>query len=152
MTAHHHHHHRPEDQSGEPAAQFQAQPAGPSAERRSLALWLSVGGIMAVIVAMWALLLPSQLGGLSLTGKDAIDRWHVLSPDRGQTPSFQQTLDRLHQQLERLSAGTEASLAKPAAPPVAKPAIDVRLLRQKLEAVSNPAPTPATNTSHESPK
>jgi hypothetical protein len=71
--------------------------------RRVIALWLAVGGSMAVIVAVWALVLPWQLG--SVVGSARLDssRWSVVRPVQAET-GFMETLKKMGDDLERLTA------------------------------------------------
>lgn len=46
--------------------------------KKKVAIWVAVGGIMALVVAMWVILLPTQLKDANLFGN--ADRWQVYRP------------------------------------------------------------------------
>jgi len=141
MSRAHHHHNAapPVEVNEEPAAE--PRPTPPAGDRGHLTLWLAVGGIMLVVLVLWLLLLPVQLGRIGLTSSGYLDRWHVLQPNAGKAGSLSDSLDRLHRKLEELTGKMESQSA-------AQPSLDLPLLRQKLDAAS----TQQANPTNESPK
>lgn len=108
--------------------------------RRHIALWVAVGGTMAVIVALWVLILPMQLSDTRFLGLRDAARWNAANGDDGSTePTFQEVLLQQRRQLESYerSAGISAETS-----------VDkIEELRAKIEAASkrNEA-APATTT------
>jgi len=114
----------------------------PEKDRKLTALWLAVGGSVAVIVALWFMLLPMQIGELRLPSAKDLDRWHTLKPAADTVKSFDENLRLIRERLGQLTNSTQA----PA--PANKPAtvVDIEQLRQKLEAASQRIESQATNT------
>src|SRR5512142_2167974 len=57
--------------------------------KRHIALWVAVGGTMAVIVALWVLILPMQLQDMRFAGVRDAARWNAArsadAPESGTT-------------------------------------------------------------------
>ncbi len=130
------HREKPEVQAVEEAVEetvepVQAQPAVPAGHaKKQLALWLAVGGTMAVIVTMWVLLLPMQLSDIRLPSARDLSRWSVVKSAKEQSRTFDENLRAIRQKLNELTQ-TSQQQAQPA--PVN---IDIQQLREKLEAAS----------------
>jgi hypothetical protein len=72
-------------------------------DRKLIALWLAVGGTMAVIVALWILILPSQLaqdGRINLN----VSQWYAARQNdvRPQQKSFSQVMAEQEAQLNAM--------------------------------------------------
>ncbi|MDD5251442.1 MAG: hypothetical protein PHT12_02295 [Patescibacteria group bacterium] len=99
---------------------------------RHFSLWLVVGGIMALVVAVWALFLPYQMKRERLRSAMGVDRWQT-SPAPGNEPSnfgeqMRAIQAKLEAQSEAVSANRNAAPAETPAPPTTDEA-----LRQNLE-------------------
>lgn len=107
--------------------------AAPSDDRtrKHLALWLAVGGTAAVIVVMWFLLLPMQLGEVRLPNAKDLSRWSVVQTAKEQTRSFEDNLQAIRQRLTELTQKSQAASVQPQ-----QVNIDIEQLRQKLEAAA----------------
>ena len=75
-------------------------------QKKRLALWASVGGTMAVIVALWAFVLPQQLGKLaSHSGDGSLTRWMSVRQSAVDPGEQSQTFsEMLQKQRDRLNA------------------------------------------------
>jgi len=105
-------------------------------DRKKRILWLAVGGMTAIIVLFWILLLPLQIRELKFgTMSDLTDRWRVFRDENQPPASFRETLNKLHDRLVESSAKDQAA-AVLTAPTTAAPSIDIIQLREKLEQVS----------------
>jgi len=128
MTDSHHH--------NEPEAEFKSPTVRPASifggDRRHLALWLAVGGTTAVIVVMWFLLLPMQLGDVRLPNAKDLSRWSVKTEVAPEVRSFDENLRLIR---ERLTELTQQSATAPVSEPQTVN-IDIEELRFKLEAAS----------------
>lgn len=109
--------------------------------RKHIALWVAVGGTMAVIVALWVLILPMQLRDLSFTGVRDAARWYTTEVEAtgGPQPTFSEVLRQQRLDLEEIErqATTETSVDSSA---------KIDELRAKIEASNNanaPAAPPA---------
>ena len=61
--------------------------------KKKIALWVAVGGIMTLVVAMWAVLLPTQLRDANLFG--SLDRWQVYRPSTKElSEGWSETMDK----------------------------------------------------------
>ena len=110
--------------------------------RKHIALWVAVGGTMAVIVALWVLILPMQLQDSRFAGFRGASRWSAVAPDESDTqPTFTEVLSRQREVLLDLEkrAGTSQD----------DTSLKIQELRAKIEAASKknevapPAPAPA---------
>lgn len=105
--------------------------------RKHLALWIAVGGIMALVVTLWALLLPTQFElGRSSVAKDS-DRWYALQKEDQKRKSFHEALDDIGERLGEIESEQRMRLrAEQATEP--SPAIrgEIDALRTKIEAAS----------------
>jgi len=118
------------------------EPAAPvSAHRKHLALWLAVGGTMALIIVMWLFLLPMQLGEVRLPNAKDLSRWNVVTTAKEQSRTFEENLRIIHERLKALSNSGSAAVPAPAQPVN----MNIDLLRQKLEAASLRNQQPPTN-------
>ncbi len=106
--------------------------------RKHLALWLAVGGTMAVIIAMWLMLLPMQLNDTRLPNAGDLSRWSVVRSAKDQTRSFEDNLRAIRQKLNELTQSSQQIQPSPVN-------VDIQQLRQKLEAASLRNEQPATN-------
>ncbi len=74
-------------------------------------LWVLVGLSMAVIITIWAILLPVQLRSLQPMNSEDIRRWQVIKEENG-TTSFKEALEQLRGKLrefeERVDEGVAA--------------------------------------------
>lgn len=120
-----------------------AQPPHEERHRKLTALWLAVGGSMAVIVALWLILLPVQIGDLRLPNIKDLSRWRAVTPATNATVSFDSALTQIKSRLEVLT-----NSSPPSAATKAKTLINIDALRQKLEAAAqrNEAAAPGANT------
>jgi hypothetical protein len=111
--------------------------------RKLIALWLAVGGSMAVIVVLWFVLLPVQIGDLRLPNAADLARWRTLAPASNTNMSLDETLTQIRSRLEKL---TNSSQPGPTQQP--NTVVNIEALRQKLEAAAlrNEAAAPGTNT------
>jgi len=120
----------------EPEAEFKSPTVQPASifggDRRHLALWLAVGGTTAVIVVMWFLLLPMQLGDVRLPNAKDLSRWSVKTEAAPEARSFDENLRLIR---ERLTELTQQSATAPVSEPQTVN-IDIEELRFKLEAAS----------------
>jgi hypothetical protein len=114
----------------------------PDKHKKVAAIWLAVGGSMAIIIVLWFLLLPMQIGDLRLPSAKDLARWHTLAPAADTARSFG---DNLKQIQDRLGQLTNSAMA-PTPAKQATTVIDIELLRQKLEAASRKIESQATNT------
>lgn len=78
---------------------------------RHVKLWVLVGLSMAVIITIWAILLPVQLRSLQPMDSEDIRRWQVIKEENG-TTSFKEALEQLRGKLrefeERVDEGVAA--------------------------------------------
>jgi septal ring factor EnvC (AmiA/AmiB activator) len=74
--------------------------------KRHLVLWASVGGTAAVIVALWAFVLPHQLARFSAESSDdgSLSRWMTERKSGTSGDSSQSFSELLQKQRERLNA------------------------------------------------
>ena len=109
--------------------------------RKHIALWVAVGGTMAVIVALWVLILPMQLQDMRVAGFRGAARWSAQAPEeRASAASFTDVLAQQRRTLLEIEkkAGTSAD----------DTSLKIQELRAKIEAASKknevaPAPAPA---------
>lgn len=73
-------------------------------DHRHVKLWVLVGLSMAVIVTIWAILLPTQLRSLQTVNSDEIRRWQVIKEENGAV-SFQEAFGELRGRLRKLDEG-----------------------------------------------
>ncbi len=101
--------------------------------KRHIALWVAVGGTMAVIVALWVLILPMQLQDMRFAGVRDAARWNAARS--ADAPESGTTLDdvlaaqrRKLQAIERnVNANGQANTSA---------ALKIDELRAKIEAAS----------------
>jgi len=74
-------------------------------DRRHVKLWVFVGLSMAVIVTIWAMLLPAQLRSLQTVNSEDIRRWQVIKEENG-VVSFQEAFGELRGQLRKFDEGS----------------------------------------------
>ena len=98
--------------------------------KRHVALWVAVGGTMAVIVALWVLILPMQLSDSRFLGLRDAARWNAAGSDAGDDPSptFEEALAQQRRQLRAF----EESISETKNDSVTK----IQELRAKIEAAS----------------
>lgn len=113
-------------------------PQNPEVHRKHLAMWIAVGGTMAVIVVLWLLILPMQLREQRFTGLRGATRWYTAEDGWTETAPQQSLTEVLAEQRRRLDA---IELNTGAA--VGGNAKKIEDLRAKIEASTNAAP--ATN-------
>ena len=105
--------------------------------KRRLTLWLVVGGIMALVLAVWIIFLPYQIGREQLRGALSSDRWQAGAPETSGTTIFNAQMRAIQTRLEEQSANISANgnNAPAAAPPAANaaPVINDEALKQGLE-------------------
>jgi len=112
-------------------------------ESRKAVMYLSVAGMMALIVTLWVLVMPVQLSGLKLGGmkravmnpvpvKTAADQWNDLMS--GASARLQTTSDAISAKAKIQAAADEAAL-KPAP-------IDTAALTAKLQAANATSSAP----------
>ena len=79
--------------------------------RRKFVVWAVTAGVMAVIVVVWAVLLPLQIRQLRENGQDETRaRWGVrreASEQSGPAPSFRESLNNIGDTLDRLTSGLD---------------------------------------------
>lgn len=71
---------------------------------RQVKLWLLVGSSTVVIIAIWAILLPTQLRSLQSVNGEDIRRWQVIKEESGAT-SFKEALGALRGRLKEFDEG-----------------------------------------------
>lgn len=127
MTGHHH----------EPFDDAIPSAGTPAKEDRShLHLWIAVGVTMAVIVAFWLVLLPSQFGKGGTISTEA-ERLKALQAE-GYQASMRASLEGIRSQLDATSRSMEEQVAKDA-PKEEAPAADaaydeeIQQLQEKIE-------------------
>ncbi|MEK9151870.1 MAG: hypothetical protein AAB692_00735 [Patescibacteria group bacterium] len=99
----------------------------PDEGKRHLALWLAVGGTMAVIVALWAMLLPAQMGDFSFFGARQNADWEsIRAKSAASRQEFSDSLARLKNRLDNVTD-----------PKAQAAAAGVEALKQKLETQPN---------------
>lgn len=104
--------------------------------KKRLVLWASVGGTMAVIVALWAFVLPHQLAKFSAEAKDdsSLSRWISERKADGQEAN-QSFVELLQRQRDRLNAVERNQ--REAGNTNANNAIDIDELRAKINSGLN---------------
>lgn len=103
--------------------------------RRSAA-WVAAGGTFVVIVAFWAMLLPTQLGGVSELGfKNAMGLQDVRAEASKHAPAFSATVQQMQQQLDDAEAMQFEAYNRAAAEE------EAALLRARIEASAQNAET-----------
>lgn len=118
--------------------------------RKHLALWTAVGGTMALVVTLWAVLLPTQFElGRSSAAKDS-DRWYALQKEDQKRKSFHEALDDIGERLGEIESEQRMRLRAEQAATEPSPAIrgEIDALRTKIEAASKKnelAPSDAAN-------
>lgn len=109
--------------------------------KRHIALWVAVGGTMAVIVALWVLILPMQLSDMRFAGVRDAARWNAArGADADSGTSLSDVLATQRRRLEAIEKNTAATGQQGSA------TLKIDELRAKIEAAAkkNEAP-PATN-------
>jgi hypothetical protein len=73
--------------------------------RRRVAAWAAAGGTFLLIVALWAMLLPTQLGGMPSFGFKNAPSWQSLRTQAAlQAPAFQDSVNGMQRQLDAAEA------------------------------------------------
>ncbi|HTM67670.1 MAG TPA: hypothetical protein VL426_00065 [Candidatus Binatia bacterium] len=111
--------------------------------RKHIALWVAVGGTMAVIVALWVLILPMQLQDSRFAGFRGAARWSAARADEPSSkPTFSEVLSAQRRTLQDIEKRTGTSSGDTS--------LKIQELRAKIEAASKkneieppPAPAPA---------
>jgi hypothetical protein len=112
--------------------------------KKQIALWVAVGGIMTLVVALWALLLPMQISEFSLIGARELSRWQVHEPQlESVSKSWDETMAKWRALLDEAAAKTQAELdakarlerAEAEEPKVSRS--DIEKLRAKIEAANS---------------
>lgn len=75
-------------------------------DHRHMKLWVLVGLSMAVIVTIWAILLPTQLRSLQTVNSEDIRRWQVIKEENGAV-SFQEAFGELRERLRKFDVGAD---------------------------------------------
>lgn len=58
-------------------------------------MWVAIGGLMSLIVVVWAFLLPMQFGNGTLLGAREIAEWQVYRPKAQEvSKNFSETMDK----------------------------------------------------------
>lgn len=115
-------------------------PQNPEVHRKHLAMWVAVGGTMAVIVVLWLLILPMQLSQQRFTGLRDATRWYTAEDGWTATdeqPSFAEVLEEQRRKLDAIELNTGAA--------VGGNAKRIEDLRAKIEASGSTNAAPATN-------
>jgi hypothetical protein len=91
-----------------------ARMSDPKDQHRHLALWIAVGGTAAAVVALWALILPTQIRRVRLEGERDRSRWTVLGED-GQSvqKSFSDIMAEQRARLDEIEAKMRETVAAP---------------------------------------
>ena len=111
--------------------------------KKHIALWVAVGGTMAVIVALWVLILPMQLQGSRFIGMRGAARWNAAGADDGQAESsFVDVLARQRQRLLDIEK-TTGTTRQDASLKIQELRAKIEAASQRNEAPSAPAPAPA---------
>lgn len=111
--------------------------------RKHIALWVAVGGTMAVIVALWVLILPMQLQDARFAGLRGAARWSARPAEESDAKAtFSDVLAQQRKTLLDLEKRTGTSPGDTS--------LKIDELRAKIEAASqknqvtpSPAPAPA---------
>jgi hypothetical protein len=134
------HHHEPFEQ------ERAAAPTAPSPAHAHRQLWIAVAVTMAVIVALWVLLLPSIFSGRGFLAKE-MERYRAISDD-GTSERFRESVDGFGAALEGASAAIQARAeaeakaeqdAQEAAAADASVEAGVTDLQERIEAAEPPA-------------
>lgn len=110
-------------------------PQNPDAHRKHFAMWIAVGGTMAVIVVLWLLILPMQLSTQRFTGLRDATRWYTAEEGWAATeaqPSLAEVLEEQRRRLDAIELNTGAA--------VGGNAKKVEDLRAKIEAANQNSP------------
>lgn len=74
----------------------------PREHHRHIALWIAVGGTVAAVVALWALILPTQMRQIRLVSDKDRSRWSVVASDEGERMKAKPLGDILQEQRAKL--------------------------------------------------
>jgi len=112
--------------------------------RKHIALWVAVGGTMAVIVALWVLILPMQLQDSRFLGMRGAARWNGVHVEEGGNngPSFGDVLAKQRRRLLDIEKKTGTS-TQDATVKIQELRAKIEAANQKNEAPAAPAPAPA---------
>jgi hypothetical protein len=117
--------------------------------RKHLALWIAVGGTMAVIIALWVLILPMQLADMKFSGVGDAARWYTTQVDAtgGPQPTFSEVLAQQRRDLEEIERQTTTESS-------GNSSAKIEELRAKIEASNdvNVAPAPAPSPAPSNPQ
>lgn len=109
--------------------------------KKHVATWVAATGTLAVIVALWAMLLPTTLGGMESFGIKDSPSWMVLPEKADDEPTgFQEAFDRSGNLLDRMESDNRARVQREQAAAAAN--AEAELLRMKIESA---AAQPATD-------
>lgn len=106
--------------------------------RKHVALWTAVGGTMALIVTLWAILIPTQfeLGRSSASRK--ADRWYSMESNEERQKSFSEALDTIGERIDGIEADERARAQADRPQSASSPAVngEFEMLRARIEAAS----------------
>lgn len=114
--------------------------------RKHLATWVAATGTLAVVVALWAMLLPTQLGGIEAFGMKHSPSW-MRSQEAAQeesAPTYQEALDRMRSMLDKAEYDQRTRMERERA---AREETD--LLRERIESA---AAEPETDAAEQTPQ
>jgi len=102
-------------------------------QRKHFATWGAAIGTLVLIVAFWALLLPTQLGGVKSFGIRNAASWLSAknAPSGADEPTFQEALDRSRAMLDKIENGQRVQAQQETAV-----INEASQLREKIEAAS----------------
>lgn len=116
------------------------QQQGHDVHKKHFAMWIAVGGTMAVIVVLWLLILPMQLREQRFTGLRGATRWYTAEEGwaaNAEQPSFAEILEQQRKRLDAIELNTGAAAGGNAK--------RIEDLRAKIEASNGTNAAPATN-------